>query len=98
MELQALNQLIATGVRGIHFALQATLDFAGRRMSASSVLPINGRTLCYGSADAGRTVFGAEDITDPRAANAVLEAAAALNLKVRAGALCVHCVTHVGFV
>jgi hypothetical protein len=84
LELQALNELVSTSVQGINFSLMATLDFAGRRMSSSSVLPINGRTLCYGSADAGRTVFGVEDISDTRAAAAVIEASAALNLKVRA--------------
>ena len=48
LELQALNELVATGISGINFTLMATVDYGGRRMSASSVLPINGRTICYG--------------------------------------------------
>ena len=48
LELQALNELVATEVPGLHFALMATIDYAGRRMSVSSVLPIGKDTLCYG--------------------------------------------------
>jgi hypothetical protein len=46
--VQALNELVATEVSGLHFALMAVVDFCGRRMSVSSVLPIGGSTLCYG--------------------------------------------------
>ncbi len=65
----------------MHFALMATIDYLGRRMSVSSVLPIGGATLCYGSADGGRTVLGLDDLVNPRHRNAVQDAAHALNLK-----------------
>jgi hypothetical protein len=88
LELQALNELVVTGVNGINFALVALIDVGGRRLIASSVLPINGRTLCYGSADAGKTVFGINDIPNPQARQAVLEASSLLNLKVLLAVSC----------
>lgn len=56
--------------------LVALVDFRGYRVLCSSMLPIDGTTICYGSSDAGKTIHADED-----AAKLFDEAGAKLNLK-----------------
>jgi Clustered mitochondria/Zinc finger, ZZ type/Translation initiation factor eIF3 subunit 135 len=55
-ELNGLNAVSSALVSGLHTGLMVILDYAGHRLIASSMLPVDGSTLCYGSADAARTV------------------------------------------
>jgi hypothetical protein len=43
-------------LRLLHVPLMALIDFRGYRLVAICVLPIDRKTICYGSFDAGRTV------------------------------------------
>lgn len=43
-------------LRLLHVPLMALIDFRGYRLVAICVLPIDRRTICYGSFDAGKTV------------------------------------------
>lgn len=56
-EIKSLQALIGANVRGLHFPLQVIVDYLGRRLSVSTILPIRGdETLLYGSSDGGRSI------------------------------------------
>jgi tetratricopeptide (TPR) repeat protein len=57
-EIKSLQALIDSNIRGLHFPLQIIVDYLGRRLSVSTILPIRGNeTLIYGSSDGGRTIY-----------------------------------------
>jgi Clustered mitochondria/Translation initiation factor eIF3 subunit 135 len=56
--------------------LMTIVDFRGFRIVAVCLLPVNGQTLQYGSANAGRTVF-----CDPQIAHHMCEAGRIINIK-----------------
>ena len=41
------------GMRGVHLPLMALVDYRGFRLVAISLLPVNKKTLIYGTNDAG---------------------------------------------
>jgi Clustered mitochondria len=58
LELVALNALASAGLMlGVNLPMTAIVDFAGHRLVAQSVLPIDDTTLVYGSSDMGRSVM-----------------------------------------
>lgn len=59
--LDLLLRLISAGeLRGLCCPLMTTIDYSGWRLTAQSLLPISASTICYGSADGGRTVAAGE--------------------------------------
>lgn len=57
LELQGLISFYnAADYESIHFPLMALIDYHGYRLIALSILPVEKKTIIYGSADAGRTV------------------------------------------
>ena len=56
-ELKGLTNYYHCGVNELHVPLMAYIDYRGFRLMALSLLPIDKQTLCYGSADAGNTVY-----------------------------------------
>lgn len=57
-ELKSVNSYFRCGIRDLHVALQAVIDYRGFRILAQAVLPIDTTTLVLGSSDAGRTMQG----------------------------------------
>ena len=55
-ELKGLTSYFHCSVEDLHFPLMAYIDYRGFRLMALSLLPITSDTLCYGSADGGKTV------------------------------------------
>jgi hypothetical protein len=60
----------------LNLPMMALVDYRGFRVIAMSVLPIKGKSLIYGSKDAGATVFN----TDPKFNLMMDEAGKKLNL------------------
>jgi Clustered mitochondria len=61
-ELWSLQYLISCSELELSFPLMANIDLLGRRVTVSTCLPIGGDSLHYGTADAGRTMFGRTDL------------------------------------
>jgi hypothetical protein len=76
-ELLGLSQALKCNIPGLFFPLMAIIDYVGYRLVAVSTLPINKKTIVYGSADAGRTVHN----SDPVAANIMQQLGKTLNLR-----------------
>ncbi len=74
-ELKSLNALISAAVPSLHFPLMCVFMCKGYRVVVISKLPISHSTLCYGSADAGKTIK-----TDPAFDKLMRAAAAKLNI------------------
>jgi hypothetical protein len=55
-EIKGLQALIECNIPNLHFPLQINVDYLGRRLSASTLLPIGSDTLIYGSADGGKSI------------------------------------------
>lgn len=62
---------------GIHFPLMALIRYRGHAVLAQSVLPINAKTIVYGSADQGKTIHNDDAGIDQQ----MQGAAKLLNLK-----------------
>ena len=57
-ELIGLDAYFTHGLsKNVHFPLLCVIDYRGYRLLASSQLPISGKTLVYGSGNAGKTVL-----------------------------------------
>ena len=82
-EMLGLLAYYNANVPGLYFPLVCLLEYRGFRVIANSVLPINGKTLKYGSNDGGHSVI--KDI--PELNKKMKEAAARINL-------CGHNVIH----
>ena len=59
-ELRSLRALVGCDEPSLAFPLMVTVDYAGHRLCAVSVLPISDATLVYGSADQGRTICSSD--------------------------------------
>jgi len=57
MELKGLNALVNCQIDQLFFPMMCTVDYLGKRVIASSLLPICKSTLIYGSDDAGILVL-----------------------------------------
>jgi hypothetical protein len=55
-EINGLQALIESNIPNLHFPLQINVDYLGRRLSASTLLPIGSDTLIYGSSDGGKSI------------------------------------------
>jgi hypothetical protein len=55
-ELKGLMNYFHCGIKELHVPLMALIDYRGFRLMAISLLPLSSSTICYGSADAARTV------------------------------------------
>jgi len=62
---------------GLHCPLMVLLDWCGYRILCISLLPIDKKTLCYGSMDGGNTVFA----TNPTCNSILKNVSQVLNLK-----------------
>ena len=60
-ELKSLRQGLRHNIPNLNMPLVALVDYLGLRLIATSILPISGDTLIYGSADQGRTVHKDDD-------------------------------------
>lgn len=56
-DLKGLVTCYSTKINQLHFPLMAIIDYRGYRLVAVSILPISKKTLCYGSADGGHSVY-----------------------------------------
>lgn len=59
-ELKSTHVIMKAAYPEIRVPLMTVVDFRGSRLTCQSVLPIDHTTLIYGSANYGRTIFGAE--------------------------------------
>jgi Clustered mitochondria len=76
-DLKGLISYFNLGIPDLHFPLMALVDYLGFRLIAMSLLPIDKSTLCYGTADGGKTIY-----TENAALNKKMQVAAEkLNLK-----------------
>ena len=55
-ELTAIQAVLGLKIPKLQVPLMAVIDFRGSRLTAQALVPIGTSTLCYGSADAGRTL------------------------------------------
>lgn len=56
LELLGLSSMIEENIAGLHFPLQAVVDYMGQRIVATARIPVNQTTIRYGSNDGGKTV------------------------------------------
>lgn len=75
-ELKGLAAYFDCRIAGLHVPLTCIIDYRGYRVICSSLVPVDHSTLCYGSADGGRTVHD----DNPTLARKMREAAQLLNL------------------
>jgi hypothetical protein len=61
LELKGLMSYYSCSIPGLAFPLMSVIDYKGYRVVAMSILPIGGATLCYGSPNAGKSVFHDND-------------------------------------
>jgi hypothetical protein len=64
-EFKSLLAVRRCALPELHTGIMCLLDYFGYRLTACAVLPVGSSTLCYGSADAGRTVFGGSMVLPP---------------------------------
>jgi Clustered mitochondria/Translation initiation factor eIF3 subunit 135 len=76
-ELLALMAYWGAGVAGLHFPLLAVCYYKGFCLSACSVLPVDARSIAYGSCDSGITMHGDHEALNVRMA----KTASLLNLR-----------------
>ncbi|CAN0124199.1 unnamed protein product, partial [Ectocarpus fasciculatus] len=76
-DLKGATHYLATRIRGLRYALQCLIDYKGFRMTAQAVLPVNPKSLRYGSSNAGKTVYN----DDENLAEKLKAAAKKLNLR-----------------
>lgn len=77
-DLKGTIQYFNSGVKELCFPLITLIDYKGFRMTAQAILPLNkGKSLIYGSEDAGQTVHA----SDEKFNNAMKKAAQYLNLR-----------------
>lgn len=69
-EIKSLNALLECNIRDLHLPMMVILDYYGYRLIAQSSLPLNKRTICYGSNDGGRTVYNSNETFERLIANA----------------------------
>ena len=75
-ELKSLNALLRCNVSRLHFPLISLVLCRGYRLMVISKLPIGPKTLIYGSADVGKSIWN-----DERFGNLIKKASEILNLK-----------------
>jgi hypothetical protein len=68
-ELQGLISLFNCDDVGLCMPLMALVDYKGFRLIAMSTLPVNSKTLCYGTCDGGRSIHGGTDALNRRLAS-----------------------------
>jgi hypothetical protein len=56
-ELKGLKAYFSLGMTDIRVPIMALVDYRGFRLIAMSVLPVSGKSLVYGSKDAGFVIF-----------------------------------------
>eukprot|EP01133_Synstelium_polycarpum_P011483 gene11483-13388_t len=56
-ELKSINALVSCGVPNLHFPLMCLINYRGFRLIVISELPINSKTLVFGSSNAGETIY-----------------------------------------
>ncbi|KAF2076806.1 hypothetical protein CYY_001883 [Polysphondylium violaceum] len=61
-EIKGLNHFMELSSNTLRFPLMATIDYRGYRILAISSLPINKKTIVYGSCDGGQTVHDSDPI------------------------------------
>mmetsp|Transcript_7050 Transcript_7050/g.17843 ORF Transcript_7050/g.17843 Transcript_7050/m.17843 type:complete len:699 (+) Transcript_7050:175-2271(+) len=76
-ELKGLISYFSCGIDDLHVPLMALVDYMGFRLIAISFLPLNSRTLVYGTNDGGHTVHA----KDKRMLRIMKRTAKAMNIK-----------------
>ncbi|KAL6067106.1 Clu domain-containing protein [Balamuthia mandrillaris] len=76
-EIKSMNALLECNIAELHLPLVVCVDYWGYRVFAETALPINNKTICYGSDNGGVIVYD----TDEKMRELMMQAAEKLKLK-----------------